>query len=443
MWELSLVSAKTLAVVYLVTAGLVVVALRAPLRDRRRWGWTIGAAVAGAAVGAATSWWLGDVHEVVDVPPTWVDRVWVSALGAAIAALAVAAVKGGAGRRVLAGVAAVCVVLAAGLAINRDAGLFPTVGAVAGRSTVPPLEVPAAQTAAAAADPASPPAGDLPSWSTWRAPADMPERGRLGSVDVPGTTSGFPARPALVWLPPAALTDDPPALPVVVLLSGQGPGASPENLVEAGQVTQVLDGLAAANDGLAPVVVMPDQLARPTNNPMCVDGPLGDSATYLTVDVPRWIRGTLNVLPPGGGWAIGGFSQGGTCSAQLAAAHPELFASLVDVAGQLGPELTGGVERTIRLGFDGDRAAWEAAQPVALLAAGAPYPGSGAFFAVGAEDGRYGPAADTLADAARRAGMVVELEKVPGSAHDWQTARTGLADGLAWFQERSGLAAAG
>ena len=39
--------------------------------------------------------------------------------------------------------------------------------------------------------------------------------------------------------------------------------------------------------------------------------------------------------------------------------------------------------------------------------------------------------------------MVVELEKVPGSAHDWQTARTGLADGLAWFQERSGLAAAG
>ncbi|MBD8611025.1 esterase [Frigoribacterium sp. CFBP 13729] len=436
LWELSLVSTWTLLVVDLVAAALMLAALRGRLRDRRRWAWVVAAAAAGAGIGAAASWWLGDVLDVADVPPTWVDRIWVALLGAATGALVVAAVRGGAGRRALAAVAVVSVVLAAGLAVNRDAGLFPTVAALTGRSTVSPLRIPAgeAATTGETADGSTP-------WSTWRAPAGMPARGRLGSVDLPGTTSGFPARPAIVWLPPAALTADPPALPVVVLLSGQGPGASAENLVEAGQVPSALDSLAAAHSGLAPIVVMPDQLGRPTSNPMCVDGALGNSATYLTVDVPRWVSSHLHVLPTGAGWAIGGFSQGGTCSVQLAAGHRGTFGSLVDVSGQLGPELDGGVARTIRLGFGGDRRAYDAAQPVAVLAAGAPYPGSAAFFAVGADDTRYGPAMPVVATAARAAGMAVVTERVPASAHDWHTASIGLADGLAWFEARSGLAA--
>ncbi len=47
-------------------------------------------------------------------------------------------------------------------------------------------------------------------------------------------------------------------------------------------MTDRLDRLAAAHHGLAPIVVMPDQLGEATRNPMCVDGPLGDSRTYLT-----------------------------------------------------------------------------------------------------------------------------------------------------------------
>ena len=53
---------------------------------------------------------------------------------------------------------------------------------------------------------------------------------------------------------------------------------------------------------------------------MCVDGPLGYSATYLTVDVPGVDPiAHLHGQAARRAWAIGGFSQGGTCSLQLAA----------------------------------------------------------------------------------------------------------------------------
>nr|WP_254281023.1 alpha/beta hydrolase-fold protein [Frigoribacterium sp. VKM Ac-2836] len=304
-----------------------------------------------------------------------------------------------------------------------------------GISDVPALAVPAAETAAVRAGRTATAA--LPDLGrTWRAPAALPSAGRLGSVAIPGTTSGFDA---LVYLPPAALVADPPPLPVDIVLSGQGPGAAPENLVDAGRMVQTLDALARAHHGLAPVVVMPDQLERPTNNPMCVDGPLGHSATYLTVDVPRWITSHLSVQAPGRAWAISGFSQGGTCSLQLAAGRPELFSSFVDVSGQVGPRLDGGARTTVEHGFGGDRAAYEAAQPLAVLAGKAPYVGSAGFFAVGGTDSRYGPVMPIVSAAARAAGMEVTREVVPGSGHDWSTASRGLAAGTDWLAARLGL----
>ena len=438
MLRLSLVSAGTLAVVYAVAGVLVARTLRRPRRARTWWRWVTGAAALGAGLGALVTWWLGDVEDVLDVSPTWVDRLWVGALLMVAGTAVVAVVRGGAGRRVLAASTVVVMVFATGLAINRDSGLFPTVGALLGLSDVPSLVLPAAQTAAVRAGRTSTPAApDL--GRTWRAPADLPSRGRLGSVAIPGTTSRFDARDALVYLPPAALVADPPPLPVDVVLSGQGPGAAPENLVDAGRMVETLDALARAHDGLAPIVVMPDQLERPTNNPMCVNGPLGHSETYLTVDVPRWITSHLSVQAPGRAWAVSGFSQGGTCSLQLAAGHPELFGSFVDVSGQIGPRLDGGARATVERGFGGDRAAYAAAQPLAVLAARAPYADSAGFFAVGGTDSRYGPVMPVVSAAARAAGMDVTRDVLPGSGHDWATASRGLATGTAWAAVRLGL----
>lgn len=413
----------------LVAAVLVLTAVR------RSWRWAALAIVAGALVGALLSWFLGDVLDVLGVPPTWVDRVWTGVVCALVGVAVVGLVRGGRvprGRRSTRVVAALLVPLAllsGGLAVNRDAGLFPTIADALGQSHVPPLRLPDDP------DP-GPSAVDA---ASWRPPHDMPSHGRYGSVRIPGDVSHFHARPAIVWLPPAALVEHAPALPVVVMLSGQGPGAAPANIVEAGRMATRLDAIARRHHGLAPIVVMPDQLARASNNPMCVDGPLGNSATYLTRDVPTWVQEHLHAATRAQDWAIAGFSQGGTCALQLGSGRPDRFGSWIDVSGQIGPILQDR-DDTVSRGFHGDRAAYEAAQPLRVLAEGAPYRDSAAFVAAGADDSRYGPVVPVVVAAARAAGVTVTERIVQDGGHDWHTAGVALAEGVEWFVHRTRLA---
>ncbi|MBF4606612.1 alpha/beta hydrolase [Curtobacterium sp. VKM Ac-1393] len=295
--------------------------------------------------------------------------------------------------------------------------------------------IPAAETPGSTPEPSH-----LDLATTWTAPADQPAQGRLLRVTIPATRSHFDARQALLYLPPAALTADPPALPVDVLLSGQSRGAGPEDVATGGQIEQTMDALATVDRGLAPIVVVPDQLGPRSANPMCVDGALGNSRTFLTQDVPAWVTSHLKVQTAASAWTIGGFSQGGTCAIQLGAGDPSRFGNLVDVSGEDGPSL-GSVTKTIDEGFAGDRAAWAAAQPAALLRAGAPFRASNAFFAAGALDTTYGPVMPVMAERARAAGMHVATWVVPGGRHSWVTARAALAAGLDWLQPRVGLGA--
>ncbi|MFJ4220443.1 alpha/beta hydrolase [Curtobacterium luteum] len=297
---------------------------------------------------------------------------------------------------------------------------------------IPATESPAGSTAPGSVDLAT----------TWTAPAGMPTAGRLLHETIPATTSHFVARQALVYLPPAALTADPPHLPVDVLLSGQSRGAGPNDVQSGGQIEQTMNALATVDRGLAPIVVVPDQLGPQSANPMCVDGKLGNSRTYLTKDVPAWITSHLKVQTAASAWTIGGFSQGGTCAVQLGAGDPSRFGNLIDVSGENGPTL-GNTAKTIADGFAGSRAAWLAAQPEALLRANAPYRDTNAFFAVGQLDTTYGSVMPVQAARARAAGMHVATWVVPGDKHNWTTARAALAAGLAWMQSRIGLAPAG
>lgn len=327
-------------------------------------------------------------------------------------------------------------------------------GATAGSSTAPTS---AAPTTAAPTSPSSSVADAIPAAeapgstpatastdlaTSWTAPGDLPTVGRLLHVTIPGTRSHFVARSALLYLPPAALTADPPSLPVDVLLSGQSRGAGPEDVQGAGHIEQTLDGLATVDRGLTPIVVVPDQLGPQSANPMCVDGRLGNSRTYLTEDVPAWVMSHLKVQTAASAWTIGGFSQGGTCAIQLGAGDPSRFGNLIDVSGEAGPSL-GTVSETIARGFAGNRAAWAAAQPAALLRAGAPFRATNAFFAAGALDTKLGPVMPVMARQARAAGMHVATWVVPGTRHEWATARAAFAAGLAWMQPRIGLAPAG
>src|SRR6516225_3945510 len=95
-----------------------------------------------------------------------------------------------------------------------------------------------------------------------------------------------------IWHPPhgmptAYLSTPRPQLPVLVLLAGQ-PG-DPRAWLDSGQLQAIMDGFATRHHGLAPVVVMPDDLGNEFANPLCLNSRLGQVQTYLTVDVPDWI----------------------------------------------------------------------------------------------------------------------------------------------------------
>ena len=406
----------------------------AAARPHRRW-WrrVLLTAVVGAALGALASWVLGDLLDVAGVPPTWVDRTWFSVVLAAVAVAVAALVRTSAAKRVVAGLGVVVFVTAGALAINRDAGAYPTLAEALGESTIAALPSSVGADGAAGSG-----ALDPQLYASWTPPADMPAHGRYGTVHIPGTVSGFPARDAVVWLPPAALVADPPPLPVVVMMSGQP--ASPEAVVTAGGLVTTLEAYAAADHGLAPIAVVPDQLSADDHNPMCVDGALGNSATYITTDVVDYVTSHYRVATGPRAWAIGGFSQGGTCSIQFGSARPDLFGSIVDVSGEVGPSL-GSVEQTVADGFAGDRAAYDAAQPQAIMAAHAPYADTAAFFAVGGGDPTFGAAMAANSSAAEAAGMHVTRWVSPGTGHDWTTATRGFAVGIGDLYPRWGLSA--
>src|SRR5262249_19155560 len=263
--------------------------------------------------------------------------------------------------------------------------------------------------------------------SIWHPPPGMPAAGAVYRVNIPGVTSGFAARPGYLYLPPAYLATPRPQLPVLVLLGGQ-PG-DPRAWVDSGQVQAVMDDFARSHHGLAPVVVMPDDLGTEFANPLCLDSRLGQVQTYLTVDVPNWVTSHLQVRPPGQGWAIAGFSEGGTCAIQLGTQAPRLYQSFLAISGQVEPTL-GSRQLTISRAFGGDAAAFARVNPVTVLAR-TRFPRSAGVFVSGANDSTYTPQQQAMYRAARRAGMNVTLMHLPGG-HDWRLARGALQSNVAW-----------
>jgi S-formylglutathione hydrolase FrmB len=258
--------------------------------------------------------------------------------------------------------------------------------------------------------------------------------GAVYQVNIPGVRSGFAARPGYLYLPPAYLATPRPQLPVLVLLAGQ-PG-DPRAWLDSGQIQAMMDGFAERHNGLAPVVVMPDDLGSEFANPLCLNSRLGEVQTYLTVDVPDWITSHLQVRPPGRGWAIGGFSEGGTCAIQLSTQASQLYRFFVDISGQIEPTL-GSRQLTISRAFGGDAAAFARADPVAVLAR-TRFPRTAGVFVGGANDRVYTPQQQSMYRAARHAGMSVTFMELPGG-HDWRVWRGGLEHNVAWLAGRLGI----
>src|SRR3546814_3201783 len=65
---------------------------------------------------------------------------------------------------------------------------------------------------------------ERPTETHWQVPVRMPSNGVVTEAAIPGNVSGFDARPATLYLPPAYLADPRAELPVLVLVAGE-PGS--------------------------------------------------------------------------------------------------------------------------------------------------------------------------------------------------------------------------
>lgn len=414
------------AVVYGGAAVALVFAVILMLRRGKRRALTaLAAVVAGAALGFVAIWLIVDVWDLLPIPITTKMKCWAIALLAGLALVAVNFRGSPRWRKVVAIIAIPVFVAVAGLGVNAEIGLNRTLGSLMGISTIPPIDLPPV---------AEPDTTDqnVPLWESWKPPADMPATGVQGITDIPNTKSGFIARPAGIYLPPAALVSNPPRLPFVLMLMGQ-PG-NPEPKV----IAEVLEKFAAVNNGLAPIVVVADQVGPEQNDTLCVDSKkFGKVETYLMKDVVDYARAKLGILEDREYWTIAGYSNGGQCAISLGAKHPDIFGNVLDISGEEYPGAENSAKNLAQV-FNGNQAAYDAEKPINIMAT-RQYTDMTAIFTAGSDDAPYVATAKKVAAAAAAAGMDVHYFEVPNGGHTFAALSGGLQLGFEVLYPRLGL----
>jgi S-formylglutathione hydrolase FrmB len=264
----------------------------------------------------------------------------------------------------------------------------------------------------------------------------VPAYGMVVAIDIPGRRSHFATRPAEIYLPPAWFARPRPRLPVLVLLHGT-PG-SPGNWIDGGTAAQTLDAWAAGHAGRTPIVVMPDNNGSLTADTECVDSPVGNSETYLTVDLPAFVHSRFFTQPPGRSWGVGGFSEGGACSVMLALRHPTLFGTFADYSGLVGPRAgnTNAIGDTVAVLFHGSRQDFDQHEPAYLLTHDQYRRSVAGWFAVGGLDGAPLGAARYLAGLGAHAGVPMHLVIAKGQSHTFYFWSGAFASSLPWLVAR-------
>lgn len=401
----------------------------------RRWVIVVASAgAAGALVAVGTLFVCEGVLNVFGLPLDPDTHAWVIGCFAAVG-IAIANFFGFRWwRKVVAAIAILLFVTTAGLGINAGYGLNPTLASLLNVETGRPIAVPKpAVTATATPAIPTPP---KPLWQTWTAPAGMPKTGQFGTVSIPNTASSFVARPAYLYLPPAALVANPPALPILIMMMGQPGGPESSALF-----VPTLDAMAAAHQGLGPIVLTIDQIGSPTKNPLCIDSARGEVHTYVMTDVVDYVRTHLHVAQGVENWAVGGYSNGGECALSFGAKHPDVFGSILDISGEIGPSL-GSVATTVRVGFAGNKALYDAEQPLNIMAQ-KHYSDMVAIFTSGSKDSVYTPEGAIAEAAAKAAGMTTYRFIGAGVGHRADAIHFGFPTGLPLLYPRWQLAAPG
>ena len=428
MGEISLINGAV-PVVVLVLGGLALLVLLVLLVRHRRIAavTAVVAVVVGVVVLLGVNWLvtrgLGLFPE--PLPPT--VTAWI-AIGAAALVLTIGGLVGAPShRKVIALLSGLVVLIATGSQINIYFAYYPTVSALTG------TEAEVSALTGAEKRPSQP--VTTPVVERWTGPATG--KSQVVTATIPGTVSGFTARDAYIYLPPAYSSPSPPLLPVLILVSGQ-PGG-PQDWVTAGNLQAQLDRFAAANNGLAPVAVVVDPNGPQDTITMCMDSDIAKADTYLSQDVPNWITSELGVDANHAHWAFGGFSYGGTCAIQMATRHTDLYPSFIDISGEREPAISTDRTQTIQTAFGGNTAEFDALTPLTLMSQRR-YPTVWGFFSVGANDTEFVKEMTEVSTAAQKAGMTIKIDPVPDQGHSWAVPAAALLPGLDWLAPRLGLA---
>ncbi|MEZ2389250.1 alpha/beta hydrolase [bacterium RCC_150] len=393
-------------------------------RRSLRWVLAIASAfvIAIAVVGVA-HWLLVNVLLVFPEDLPGDVLVW-SVIALAALALFLFRLKGSPWHGKLLGTASVlAVVLLCALQVNRYFGLNHTVADLLGHNVaqIPELEPELRKRGPGAPTSPTPPGGE----------------GLVRRAAIPGPTSGFNAREAFVYLPPAYFKADRGRFPVLVLFAGQ-PGR-PADWLTGGMLEPTMNSFAANNGGMAPVVVVVDPNGSDTRNTMCMDSRIARAESYLAVDVPQWIRSNLHVSPDARKWAVGGFSFGATCAMQMVTLHPETYSAFIAFSAEREPSLGPDRNRTVDMAFGGDIAAFDALTPLNVMKRRG-FSGHAGVIAVGGADGEFTAFATELAEAAREAGFDLKHAVVGGAGHSWAVALQELPGAMDFLAARWGLA---
>jgi dienelactone hydrolase len=426
--RMNIVDSPFVGVIY--TLGLGAVLFLALRRPSRRWIITGLAALLTGSLCAFLVLWFVAATDAFGVGLGTGTMIWVYLVFSAICLAIVNLWRSRATRKVVASLSIVLFLLVGTVGINADFGLDRTVADLAGVSTQKPLTLPKTAAPTPTSTPTPLDGGAL--WANWTPPKDMPSGGTTGTVVISNTTSGFKSRPAGLYLPPAALVKNPPLLPLVIMLMGQ-PG-NPDPSFQA----PILNAYAARHSGLAPIVLVVDQLGSPGVDPLCLDtAKFGKVETFLTVDAVNWARANLHVLQDAAHWTIAGYSNGGECALSLGTKFPQTWGNVLDISGEEYP----GSDKpaaTLASVFKGNRAAYDAVKPLGMLASHH-YPDTVGIFTVGSNDGMYRTEAKAVDAATTAAGWKTTYFEVPNGGHVLGALNGGLQEGYKVLYPRLGL----
>lgn len=410
-----------------VIAGSIAVVCALYLLIRRpsvRWIAAAVAAVLGGVLVAVVVILVVNAADVFGAPLPLTADIWAAVTFAAIAVAIVNLWRSRWWRKLIAVVSIVVFVATDTVAINAYYGLNPTVGAMFGIVASDPIAI-TKPIGEPTADPSE------PLYVTWKAPADLPKKGKTGTQIIPG--AGFDARPAGIYLPPAALVKNPPPLPLVIFMMGYPGNPDPQ------YIAGVLDNYAAAHQGLAPIAIVADQIGT-KGDPACADSAAyGKAQTYITRDVVAWAKANLRILRSPKYWAIGGYSNGGACAFKFGAQEPDVWGNILVVSGDEYPGVESVAKTTTEV-FRGSTAAFDAAKPTSILQAKkGRYATTTAVFTVGGNDPAFIPGVKRDADAAEKAGMSTTYTVIPGAGHVVDALNGGLLKDFEVLYPRMGL----